>query len=387
MTSPIRLTRSSRRFVSFDKHTLNALKSNGIKIVPSLLPENTDPIVSTPSGTTIDTKRFKRRHPNVDIEIEAQDITESETEQLPTIHSTTVFEHNQVEAETKTQTQSNFTRIISSTISSTINTTIGNITSSINYTEESASEGSAREGSASEGLAIAINSTTLPPLVIERIVDNAKRRPRGLKAKCKTAEYAWTPMCYRFTRFRRDVDNNTEFKISYNDLNKNILEQSELQWIPVVLENVMTNKTNPAVVSGMDVIARRIIGPHNLERLKKKDEIFIQQLRDQCKSAALTRTSRGLLTDPDQQRHIRAVFNRGNQIIKQNLPTQVEYIQIPPDPSLKKEDRTLVSMLCAVLGFMVCCTVGLVGRHHGDSITKTYQNTEFGSVSKLGIVV
>lgn len=34
--------------------------------------------------------------------------------------------------------------------------------------------------------------------------------------------------------------------------------------------------------------------------------------------------------------------------MEQNRPKKVEYIQIPPDASLKREDRTLVSMLGAV---------------------------------------
>jgi len=92
------------------------------------------------------------------------------------------------------------------------------------------------------------------------------------------------------------------------------------------------------------------------------------------------------MAEIEKQRQIRAVFNRGNEIIQQNKPKNVQYIQVQPDASLKREDRTLVSMLGAVLGFMVCCTAGLVGRHHGDSISKTYKKTNMGSISKLGII-
>ena len=134
------------------------------------------------------------------------------------------------------------------------------------------------------------------------------------------------------------------------------------------------------------VIARRIIGPHHLKQLRDRDEIYIRQLKEQCKTPHSLRSTRTNMAEIEKQRQIRAVFNRGNEIIQQNKPKNVQYIQVQPDASLKREDRTLVSMLGAVLGFMVCCTVGLVGRHHGDSISKTYKKTNMGSISKLGII-
>ena len=55
------------------------------------------------------------------------------------------------------------------------------------------------------------------------------------------------------------------------------------------------NKTTPAVVAGMDTIARRIIGPENIEKLEQLDELYIQQLRDQCHRDKLSpRSSRRL---------------------------------------------------------------------------------------------
>ena len=57
----------------------------------------------------------------------------------------------------------------------------------------------------------------------------------------------------------------------------------------------MMNKTTPAVVAGMDTIARRIIGPENIEKLEQLDELYIQQLRDQCHRDQLSpRSSRRL---------------------------------------------------------------------------------------------
>ena len=164
-------------------------------------------------------------------------------------------------------------------------------------------------------------------------------------------------------------------------------DQSEFKWIPSVLEDVILNKTTPAVVSAMDTMARSIIGPEHLEKLRQLDEIYIRQLRDQCRSGILTRSGGVGVMDSEKERRIRAVFNRGSDILYENRPKQVEYIQIPPDPSLKREDRTLVSMLGAVLGFMVCCTVGLVGRHHGDSIAKTYNNSSFTKIGSILYIV
>ena len=33
---------------------------------------------------------------------------------------------------------------------------------------------------------------------------------------------------------------------------------------------------------------------------------------------------------------------------------------------------------------MVCCTIGLVARHHGESIADSYQKSSMHSVSKFG---
>lgn len=63
----------------------------------------------------------------------------------------------------------------------------------------------------------------------------------------------------------------------------------------MTFSDVMLNKTTAAVVAGMDTIARRIIGPANIERLEELDEIYIQQLREQCHSNLISpRSSRRL---------------------------------------------------------------------------------------------
>ena len=137
----------------------------------------------------------------------------------------------------------------------------------------------------------------------------------------------------------------------------------------------------------MDVIARRLIGNERLEKLKIRDEILIEQLRIQCnqKQNHLSRSQAPVIL-PETQRQVRAIFDRGYEIMEENKSKEkVEYIKVPRDPSLRTEDRTLVSMLGAVLGFMVCCTVGLVARHHGDSISKSFNESNIPSMSKIGI--
>ncbi|CAG5091304.1 Oidioi.mRNA.OKI2018_I69.PAR.g12960.t1.cds [Oikopleura dioica] len=146
----------------------------------------------------------------------------------------------------------------------------------------------------------------------------------------------------------------------------------------------------------MTVLAKRILEKENIAYIKKLVEIDVVNFQRQCKN----RTNMIQEGKLNPERHARSgdaqadalekTISRGKSVVKAVLRERIGMVDercsvfiLEESSNFHTSKRTLVSVMGCVLGFMVCATVGLVVRHHGQDISNSMKEAGISKFPRL----